>query len=259
MKSKASPPRIKASLELALLGLIAEQHPRSGYDLVQTFRISMSHYWHAHPGQIYPTLDRMERDGWIAGREVIQRGRPNKRVYSITAEGRRILLEWLQSPYEPLKMKNPPLLRSRFLGHLGADGARAKFAEVRDAMTSYLEVLRGYDRVVRREGRAVSGRQPDVRLLHTAIAASSSRGARSNSANGRSARSSSIASCSTMAPGAHPSPEERAAKSIAPEAKSKAILSFSLGHRTELAAKLLPELSIRFLPLDRSALLATIR
>ena len=167
-RRKAAPPRIKASLELALLGLIAEQHPRSGYDLVQTFRISMSHYWHAHPGQIYPTLDRMERDGWIAGREVIQRGRPNKRVYSITAEGRRILLEWLRSPYEPLKMKNPPLLRSRFLGHLGADGARAKFAEVRDAMTAYLEELRGYDRLFAGEGRAIPGRQPDVRLFHPA-------------------------------------------------------------------------------------------
>jgi DNA-binding PadR family transcriptional regulator len=151
-RRKAAPPRIKASLELALLGLIAEQHPRSGYDLVQTFRISMAHYWHAHPGQIYPTLDRMERDGWIAGREVIQRGRPNKRVYSITAEGRRVLLEWLESPYEPLKMKNPPLLKSRFLGHLGADGARAKFAETRDAMTAYLELLRGYERAFADKG-----------------------------------------------------------------------------------------------------------
>jgi DNA-binding PadR family transcriptional regulator len=112
----------------------------------------MVHYWHAHPGQIYPTLDRMERNGWIAGREVIQRGRPNKRVYSITAEGRRVLLEWLDSPYEPLKMKNPPLLKSRFLGHLGADGARAKFAEMREAMTAYLEQLRGYDRMIDERG-----------------------------------------------------------------------------------------------------------
>ena len=151
-RRRPAPPRIKASLELALLGLIAEQQPRSGYDLVQTFRISMTHYWHAHPGQIYPTLDRMERDGWIAGREVIQRGRPNKRVYSITAQGRRVLLEWLESPYEPLKMKNPPLLRSRFLGHLGADGAREKFAEVRDAMVAYLEELRGYERVFAEKG-----------------------------------------------------------------------------------------------------------
>ena len=153
-KVAAAPPRIKASLELALLGLIAEQHPRSGYDLVQTFRISMVHYWHAHPGQIYPTLERMERDGWVAGREVIQRGRPNKRVYSITAAGRRVLLEWLRSPYEPFKMKNPPLLKSRFLAHLGAEGARAKFAEMRDAMASYLEVLHGYERKIAELGGA---------------------------------------------------------------------------------------------------------
>ncbi len=151
-RREAASPRIKASLELALLGLIAEQPARSGYDLVQIFRISMVHYWHAHPGQIYPTLDRMEHDGWIAGREIIQRGRPNKRVYSITAEGRRVMLEWLGSRYEPFKMKNPPLLKSRFFGHLGADGARAKFAEMRDAMAAYLEELRGYDRAITEAG-----------------------------------------------------------------------------------------------------------
>src|SRR5258708_2910765 len=128
--------RIKASLELALLGLIAELRLPSGYDLVQMFRLSMVHYWHAHPGQIYPTLDRMERAGWIQGREVIQRGRPNKRVYSITATGLNTLLEWIKSPYEPLKLKNPPLLRTRFLGHLGADDAREKILEVREAMAA---------------------------------------------------------------------------------------------------------------------------
>src|ERR1700730_6003540 len=126
---KAVPKRIKASLELALLGLIAEQHLPSGYDLVQFFKVSMVHYWHAHPGQIYPTLERMEHDGWISGREVIQKGRPNKRVYSITTKGREVLVEWLQSPFEPFKMKNSPLLRSRFLGHLGAKGGRHKILE----------------------------------------------------------------------------------------------------------------------------------
>jgi len=154
VRSSRAPKRIKASLELALLGLIAEAHLRSGYDLVQAFRISMVHYWHAHPGQIYPTLDRMERDGWIAGREVIQRGRPNKRVYTITSEGRRVLLEWLASPYEPAKMKNAPLLKSRFLGHLGAEGAGAKLAEMRDAMEAYLEKLRGYENMIAEHGGA---------------------------------------------------------------------------------------------------------
>lgn len=152
-----NPARVKASLELALLGLIAELRLPSGYDLVQTFRVSMVHYWHAHPGQIYPTLERMERDGWIQGRAIVQRGRPNKRVYSITAEGRRMLVGWLESPYEALKLKNAPLLRCRFLGHLGADGARAKLLEARRASEEYLELLLGFDRYF----REASGR--DVR------------------------------------------------------------------------------------------------
>ena len=152
-RKTTAPKQIKSSLELALLGLIAELHLPSGYDLVQTFRISMVHYWHAHPGQIYPTLERMERDGWIQGREVIQSGRPNKRVYSITPAGQQILLEWLQSAYEPFKMKNPPLLRTRFLGHLGADNAREKILESRRAMEAYLELLNGYDREFAAKGR----------------------------------------------------------------------------------------------------------
>ena len=160
-RRKAAPKRIKASLELALLGLIAEQHLLSGYDLVQLFRLSMVHYWHAHPGQIYPTLERMEHEGWISGREVIQKGRPNKRVYSITTKGREVLVEWLESPFEPFKMKNSPLLRSRFLGHLGADGARDKFLETRAATHEYLELLQGYDRDIATKGGAYS----DVNMM----------------------------------------------------------------------------------------------
>src|SRR5438309_5438096 len=93
----------KASLEHALLGMIAELEPVSGYDLIKTFRVSMVHFWHAHQGQIYPTLERMEREGLIQSREVVQRGRPNKRLFSIAGAGKLMLLEWLLSPYEGLK------------------------------------------------------------------------------------------------------------------------------------------------------------
>ncbi|MGO9607400.1 MAG: PadR family transcriptional regulator [Candidatus Binataceae bacterium] len=137
---------VKASLELALLGLIAEAPRISGYDIVQVFNLSMRHFWHAHQGQIYPTLARMERDGWIKSREVIQRGRPNKRLFSITPAGREILQQWLLSPFEDLKLKHAPLLKTRYLGHLGPDGAIAKFAEQRAACVAYLEELRGIER-----------------------------------------------------------------------------------------------------------------
>ncbi len=81
-------PTRKASLDLALLGLIAEVPGVSGYDIMKIFDLSMAHYWHAHPTQIYPTLDRMEEFGLIKRRNVVQRNRPNKRLYTITLVGR---------------------------------------------------------------------------------------------------------------------------------------------------------------------------
>jgi DNA-binding PadR family transcriptional regulator len=137
---------VKASLELALLGLIAGAPRICGYDILRIFNLSMRHFWHAHPGQIYPTLARMERDRWISSREVIQRGRPNKRLFSITPAGREALERWLQSPYENLKLKHAPLLKTLYLGHLGADRALAKFAEQRADCLAYLEELRGIER-----------------------------------------------------------------------------------------------------------------
>lgn len=128
-----------ATLDLALLGLIAETPGVSGYDLVKIFDLSMAHYWHAHPTQIYTTLDRMEEFGVIRRRKVAQRKRPNKQVYTITPAGEGRLVEWLEGPFEGLRLKHPPLLRCRFLGHLGADGAREVIAEERLSWQLYLE------------------------------------------------------------------------------------------------------------------------
>jgi DNA-binding PadR family transcriptional regulator len=147
---------VKASLELALLGLIAAEPQICGYDIVRIFNLSMRHFWHAHPGQIYPTLARMERERWTSSRTVTQRGRPNKRLFSITPTGREALERWLRSPYENLKLKHAPLLKTLYLGHLGADGALAKFAEQRAGCLAYLEELRAIEREFFVTGRSRS-------------------------------------------------------------------------------------------------------
>ena len=135
-------PTRKASLDLALLGLIAEVPGVSGYDILKIFDLSMAHYWHAHPTQIYPTLDRMEELGLIKRRNVVQRNRPNKRLYTIAPSGERLLIEWLESPFEGINLKHPPLLRCRFLGHLGADGALAVLKEEQRSWAIHLKRYR---------------------------------------------------------------------------------------------------------------------
>ncbi|MGA9724771.1 MAG: PadR family transcriptional regulator [Candidatus Binatus sp.] len=154
-------PTRKASLDLALLGLIAEVPGVSGYDIMKIFDLSMEHYWHAHPTQIYPTLERMEEFGLIKRRNVVQRNRPNKRLYTITPAGERLLIEWLESPFEGINLKHPPLLRCRFLGHLGADGAIAVLKEERRSWAIHLKRYREIEKTYFDEGKGYS----DVNMM----------------------------------------------------------------------------------------------
>lgn len=99
------------SLPYGLLGLLTYQDS-TGYDLTKIFEDSLNNFWHAQSSQIYRELSRMEQKGWVVSRSIVQDKRPNKRLYTITAEGRKALQEWLNdtafafdNPHEPLLVR----------------------------------------------------------------------------------------------------------------------------------------------------------
>jgi len=99
------------SLPHGLLGLLGYEN-RTGYELTKIFNDSLNYFWHAQSSQIYRELNRMEEKGWVSSQSVVQEKRPNKRVYSITEEGRIAFAEWLneetplfENPHEPLLMR----------------------------------------------------------------------------------------------------------------------------------------------------------
>ena len=81
------------SLQHILLGLLRE--PASGYDLKGYFDKSVRYFWAAELSQIYPTLQRMERDGLLKSKVEPSSKGPKRRVYSLTPSGRKMLREWL--------------------------------------------------------------------------------------------------------------------------------------------------------------------
>jgi len=82
----------------ALLALLAAGATH-GYQLKRTFEDRFSAVWPpVNIGQIYSTLQRLERDGLVRSREVGQSGRPAKRVYELTAEGDAELRAWIGEP-----------------------------------------------------------------------------------------------------------------------------------------------------------------
>lgn len=83
------------SVRNAILGLLAQQ-PRHGYELRATFEamIGGADMWDVKPAQIYTTLARLEEAGLVHQDGFDQDGGPEKRIYSLTPDGRDELAEW---------------------------------------------------------------------------------------------------------------------------------------------------------------------
>jgi PadR family transcriptional regulator AphA len=83
------------SLEHILLGMLRE--PASGYDIRTAFNEGGRYFWSAELSQIYPTLQKMEKQGWLKShREPSPKG-PDRRIYRRTAKGTAELRRWLLS------------------------------------------------------------------------------------------------------------------------------------------------------------------
>jgi PadR family transcriptional regulator, regulatory protein PadR len=80
----------KGSAELLILSLV-EDRARHGYDIARLIEIRSRGELHFYAASLYPLLYRLERRGWIEGRWIEKTGLRRRRVYRITARGRKVL------------------------------------------------------------------------------------------------------------------------------------------------------------------------
>jgi DNA-binding PadR family transcriptional regulator len=85
------------ALPHAILVSLSEQSG-SGYELAHRFDRSIGYFWSATHQQIYRTLRVMEDDGWVRATPVVQQGRPDKKVYTVSTTGRAELTRWIAEP-----------------------------------------------------------------------------------------------------------------------------------------------------------------
>jgi DNA-binding PadR family transcriptional regulator len=90
------------SVRHALLGLLAEG-PKYGLQLREEFEARTGEVWPLNVGQVYTTLQRLERDGLVQSDDAAQDG-PQK-AFRITADGEAELAGWLRTPPD---MTAPP-------------------------------------------------------------------------------------------------------------------------------------------------------
>jgi DNA-binding PadR family transcriptional regulator len=129
----------------AILACLTE-HPMTGYELAKTFDSSIGFFWKADHQQIYRELARLRDRGHINGREVVQSGKPNKLVYSLTNEGRAALRHWAARPSSPASIKDDLLVRFYALDSIELEPMRAdlmaRLEYHRDRLARYERILK---------------------------------------------------------------------------------------------------------------------
>ena len=101
------------------LGMLTDG-PASGYDMKKCFESSFGHFFPAGYGSIYPALATLARNGLVEFEEVPQEGKPDRKVYSITDEGREELMRGLSNP-EPSHKVRSEFLATLWFAHLMSD------------------------------------------------------------------------------------------------------------------------------------------
>jgi DNA-binding PadR family transcriptional regulator len=82
------------SVPYALLALLSEG-PKYGLRLQSEFQLRTGEVWPLNVGQVYTTLQRLERDGLVETDEESERA---QKRYRITASGTQELADWLRTP-----------------------------------------------------------------------------------------------------------------------------------------------------------------
>jgi DNA-binding PadR family transcriptional regulator len=87
------------SVRHALLALLSEG-PKYGLQLREEFEARTGEVWPLNVGQVYTTLQRLERDGLVESGDAGQDGREKtpQKAFRITAAGHDELAGWLRTP-----------------------------------------------------------------------------------------------------------------------------------------------------------------
>ena len=133
-----------------MLGLLALDGERSGYDLAKQAARSVGHVWSPTKSHLYAVLRRLVAAGLVAAREVEQERLPDKQLHSLTPAGRHALEAWLE---DPAPAQRAVLVLRLFLGGLATPEAHRHTLELfRDDVRGELDAFARIDATNTRSG-----------------------------------------------------------------------------------------------------------
>lgn len=132
-----------------------------GYDLKKRFEALFRHFFSAGYGSIYPALAELSEAGLVTCRAVAQEGRPDRKMYRITATGRRHFLEALHHTQPQHKLRSEFLAMIYFAELMEPERLDAllddRLRELREAEEHITEIQRNWSPQVPVGAKFVAG------------------------------------------------------------------------------------------------------
>ena len=102
------------SVRYGVLGLLSRKDMH-GYELKASFDRLTGGFWQLNFGQVYTTLDRLEREGLVERASGPSTVAVDRKVFRITLEGRSKLDEWIRLPVaQPRALRDDLFVRLLF-------------------------------------------------------------------------------------------------------------------------------------------------
>lgn len=150
-------------MRMPLLALLAKE-PAHGYELkARLEKVFGEAYPSPNIGQIYVTLQRLERDGLVCSQDVVQATRPNKRVYELTGAGREALLTWIDMPSGGPRVRDDFFMKLVLSEHAGVSD---RLGLINRQRRHYLSQMRGLTELMAASDRRIPQLLTEGAMLH---------------------------------------------------------------------------------------------
>jgi PadR family transcriptional regulator, regulatory protein AphA len=111
--------RYAMDIKYAILGFLSWK-AFTGYEIKKMIADSTGFYWSGNNNQIYTSLVQLHRDGLVTSEVQHQERYPSRKVYTVTDQGRKELINWVHSVPEPAQIRKSFLVQLAWADQLDA-------------------------------------------------------------------------------------------------------------------------------------------
>lgn len=145
-------------LKHGILGLL-NYSDMTGYEIKEIFEHSLNYFWTAQTSQIYRELQTLKKNNWAKCTLIEQQGKPHKKVFHITDEGKKELMNWLVFEDSGFTIRTPLLMKVFFMGELNIEESIAFFTNFKKQIEDYMWELQAADQYIDYFSQVVSDKK----------------------------------------------------------------------------------------------------